>query len=559
MKRLLSIGGMLCVSLWLVPSLVHGEEVSETKQKLKSPGLVSSLLDGVGKTADGTVQSVNNLVETTVDAVDQTVQDTSIFVTETVVPGKMTQDEPMSGQIQRTAELVDKTAQNVTPVVKYTTGTLKKTVAEVNNAVEELPNIPIAKPVAEAAGRTVDETVASAEDVVNTTVSTANQTAQDTIRFSSTSVKALVNPQSDKPVVDLLNGAGSLAGSTVSNVKPVLESTTATVQTAVSGVNETAEQLPEVPVVKPVAEELVKTVEETVNSADGIVFSTVDAVDQTVQDTVTMASNTVGGLTEPKLSSLMDLTTDTEILLHSALSNVGSVVNETSNTLRTVLTGSSRTVGVLPVISANEKPDFQEGKTPAVSQNHNSAVVEMPAPIPEELINTEPGQQVEVIEPLGTTDQEVPTASSLEVSKQISFERQEKSAKALDMAEQSQSNDSINGTRIELKRNMEELSINQMATSKRQQNNSGRTLQDDGRLYNAPLMITGSTTSITSPMMFASGGSDVVPSVLTRTAWVEFMCRQQWLLADTAMYSQWEHAPPGQPPAYSPFLLENNN
>ncbi|MCG3088044.1 hypothetical protein [Sporosarcina cyprini] len=559
MKRLLSIGGMLCVSLWLVPSLVHGEEVSETRQKLKSSGLVSNLLDGVGKTIDGTVHSVDNLVETTVGAVNQTVQDTATFVTDTVVLEKTPQDEPISGQLKRTAELVDQTSDNVNPVVKSTTGTLKKTVADVNKAVEELPNVPVAKPVAEATGGTIEETVESAEDIVNSSVSTANQTAQDTIHFSSTTVEAAVNPQSDKPVVDLLNGAGSLAGSTVSNVTPVLESTTATVQTAVSGVNEKVKQLPEVPVVKPVAEELVKTVEETVISADGIVFSTVDAVNQTVQDTVKLASNTVGGLNDPKLSSLMDLTTDTEILLHSALLNVGSVVNQTSNTLGTVLTGSSGTIGKLPVISINEQPDFQKEKTAVVSQNLDSAVLTMPASVPEEMINTEPGQQIEFVDLTDITKQEVPTASSLEVSKQISFERQEKSDKALDMVGLSQSNDSMKGTRIDSKPKAEELSINQMSPSKRLQSNSGRSpLQEERKLHNAPLVITGSTTSITSPAMSAGGGSDVVPGVLTRMALTEFMYQRHWLLADVDMYSQWEHAPPGQPPAYSPFLLKIN-
>lgn len=559
MKRLLSIGGMLCVSLWLVPSLVHGEEVSETRQKLKSSGLVSNLLDGVGKTIDGTVHSVDNLVETAVDAVDQTVQDTATFVTDTVVSGKTTQDEPISGQIKRTAEFVEQTSDNVNPVVKSTTGTLKKTVADVNKAVEELPNVPVAKPVAEATGRTFEATVESAEDIVNSFVSTANQTTQDTIRFSSTTVEAAVNPQSDKPVVDLLNGAGSLAGSTVSNVNPVLESTTATVQTAVSGVNETVKQLPEVPVVKSVAEELVKTVEETVISADGIVFSTVDAVNQTVQDTVTLASNAVGGLNDPKSSSLMELTTDTEILLHSALSNVGSVVNQTSRTLGTVLTGSSGAIGELPVISTNEQPDLQKEKTAVVSQNRDSAVLTMPASVPGEMINTEPGQQIEFVDLTDITKQEVPTASSLEVSKQISFERQEKSDKALDMVGLSQSNDSMKGTRIDSKPKAEELSINQMSPSKRLQSNSGRSpLQEERKLHNAPLVITGSTTSITSPAMSAGGGSDVVPGVLTRMALTEFMYQRHWLLADVDMYSQWEHATPGQPPAYSPFLPKIN-
>lgn len=449
MKRLLTIGGLLCVSLWLVPSLVHGEEVNETRQNLKSSGLVGSLLDGVGKTVDGTVQSVSNLVETTVDVVDQNVQETSAFVTETVVPGKMSQDEPISGRIQRTAELVDKTTENVNQIVKSTAGTLKKTVADVNEGVDELPNVPIAKPVAEAAGRTVEETVESAEDVVNSTVSTVNQTT---------------------------------------------------------------------------------------------------------------ASNTVGGLNDPQAVPLMNLKTDTEVFLHSALSNVGSVVNQASNTLRTVLTGSSHTVGELPVISINEQLNFQEGKTPAVSQNRNSAVVSMPALVPEELINTEPGQQLELVEFPESTDLELPSASSYETSKRISFERQEKSNKVLDRVGVSQSNDPIKVIGFaDSKPKAKELSFNQMAPSKRQQSNFGRfSLQEYRKLHNAPLVITGSTTTITSPTVSAGGGSDIVPGVLSRMALTELMYQRHWLLADIEMYSQWDHAPPGQPPAHSPFLLEIN-
>ncbi|QTD40954.1 hypothetical protein [Sporosarcina sp. Te-1] len=571
MKRLLSIGGVLCVSLLLVPTLVHGEEIGEAKEKVKSPRLVSGLLEGVGKTVDDTVQSVGSLVETTVGTVDQTVQDTATFASKTVESIKQPQDKPASSLLERTGELIGKTTDNVTPVVESTTDTVNKTVANVNATVEELPDVPIVTPVVTTAGRTVvEETVESAGDVVTATVSAVDQTVKDTINFSSTTVETVSTPQSDKPVVDLLNGVGSLVDSTVSNVTPVVESTTGTVQTTVSGVNETVGQLPDVPVVKPIVMELGNTVEETVISADEVVFSTVEAVNQTIQDTVTLTSNTVEGLSDPKARPLTDLKPNTEDFLQSTLTNVGSILGQTTNTLQTVLTGSSGVVEELPVIPVDKPDGSESGNAPTVSSNldaqaSQSGDVEQQAsdiPVSKPSSSQEGWGIKELVEQNAIV--EIPQTAvidnqpidSSQAPVQISFDSEEKHHHATDVgpADEPATADRTDGSQFEGEV-LDSLSADQMAESERKHTYPETPLHDDGILNIESIIVTGSGSSITSPMTFTGGGSDVVPGILTRIALMELMYQRHWLLADIEMNSQWDHAPPGQPPAIFPFLL----
>ncbi|MBB4823370.1 hypothetical protein HNO89_000590 [Sporosarcina luteola] len=570
MKRLLSIGGVLCASVLFVPTLVHGEAAAEAKEKVKSPKLVAGLLEGVGKTVEDTAQSVGSLVETTISTVDQTVHDTADFASETVGSIKQPQDNPVSGLLERTGELLGDTTDNVAPIVESTTDIVNSTVTNVNETAEELPVIPKVTPVAATAGRTLEGTVESAGTVMTTTVSGMDQTVQDMIHFSSSTVETVATPQSDKPIVDLLNGAGSLVDSTVSNLTPVVESTTGTVQTTVSGVNDTVGQLPDVPVVKPVVTELGHTVEETILSADGVVFSTVDAVNQSVQDTVTLTSNTIERLSDPKARPLADLKPNVVDFLQSSLTNVGSILDQTTNTLQTIWTGSSGIAEELPVIPAVKPNGSENGNAPTVSSHphagaRQSGEMEQQASnVPDSKPSTslegwttkELIEQNEIDGIPETTGIEHQTIESLQDTVLTSSDSEEKlhPATVVVSADELAKVDRTEGSQFEGEA-LNFLSAVQMAESEKKHTFPNGPLDKNRILNMGPIIITSSGSSITSPMTIMGGGSDMVPGVLTRVTLIESMFRRYWQFADVEMNSQWGHAPPEHPPANFPFLL----
>lgn len=120
---------------------------------------------------------------------------------------------------------------------------------------------------------TVTETTESVGGVVGSAVEGADQTVQDAVSFTKDTVETLIDPATELPVSEIVNHTVDFVEGTVDNVAPIVENTVETVQTTTSAVTGIVEELPEVPVVTPILDEVGKVVNETTQTVSDSIES----------------------------------------------------------------------------------------------------------------------------------------------------------------------------------------------------------------------------------------------------------------------------------------------
>ncbi|MFJ7970245.1 hypothetical protein [Psychrobacillus sp. NPDC096389] len=166
MKKIFLLCIACCCLFFVLPTVVHGENIGTTsestnsKEERKSPnGLLGILTD--------TTKSIELVVQESVNITLQTSTDLSEPLS-----------KPTTSSIEDTGNLLNKTVENsVTTLVETVTETLSKTTSGVTNTVNdtvnsvvyELPPIPVVTPIVNEVSKTVEKTTSSVQDLVEKT------------------------------------------------------------------------------------------------------------------------------------------------------------------------------------------------------------------------------------------------------------------------------------------------------------------------------------------------------------------------------------------------------
>lgn len=134
--------------------------------------------------------------------------------------------------------------------------------------------------VFEKVGATVKNSVESVGKVTDSTVRSVDETLRDTHSFTQDTLRTVTSIDEEKPVSKVFNSTIDYVEATVSNLPPVVEETTKTIDRTVSDVKDVTEALPELPVVTPVGKEVGKTVEKTTSAVTTTVNQKVAEVAQ---------------------------------------------------------------------------------------------------------------------------------------------------------------------------------------------------------------------------------------------------------------------------------------
>lgn len=159
-------------------------------------------------------------------------------------------------------------------------------------------------------GKTVGNVTGQAADstgsILKETVGSVDKTVKDTLEFTGNALNKASDPAGNKIVASTLKDTGKLVEKVVGNTTPVAKTTvkevTNTTEKTTSevfkAVDQTVDNLPEVPVVAPVVKEVNKTVAKVTGGVQKTVEKTNDAVNGTVEAATDTAEKTVGSATE---------------------------------------------------------------------------------------------------------------------------------------------------------------------------------------------------------------------------------------------------------------------
>lgn len=160
--------------------------------------------------------------------------------------------------------------------------------------------------IGKTVGNVTGQAAESTGSILNETVKSVDQTVNDTLEFTGTALKNASNPVENKAITSTVKDTGKLVEKVVGNttpaaknaVKEVTGTTEKTTSEVFKAVDETVNNLPEVPVVTPVVKEVNKTVNQVTTSVQKTVQKTNDAVNGTVEAVTDTAEKTIGETVE---------------------------------------------------------------------------------------------------------------------------------------------------------------------------------------------------------------------------------------------------------------------
>lgn len=308
--------------------------------------------------------------------------------------------------------------------------------------------------------------------------------------------------------------------------------------------------------------EVVEGVDSTVSeSVGGVVDSAVEGVNETVNDTASFTGVTVDTLTESSKEQLASkVVNQTVELVGKTTDNVVPVVEVSKETVRKAASGFTVNLNKLPkipvvkpvldevgqVVNQTTKPvkeavnevgdsfDLVNENEPSVDLQNNNA--------PSRDAQPDAIEKTEVV----SDDDQLSTNDSLKalefieplIDEGFGFD----SNKAPFQTAVSTVNETVNVAKVE-------GPVDQEATA------PAVPIRSNAMWDGIPLAVT--TTGATgngSPVVGHVGNFDVLPGIVEVLALQHDLSGRQWVHSDEHMRIQWVHAPPGQPPQFSPFL-----
>ncbi|WP_033541025.1 hypothetical protein [Planococcus sp. CAU13] len=137
--------------------------------------------------------------------------------------------------------------------------------------------------------------------ILEETAKSVEKTVKDAVDFTAGTIEKISDPVENKVITSTVKDTGSLVEKAVANTTPAVKTTvkettgtvTKTTSEVFDAVDETVENLPEVPVVTPVVKEVNKTLQKVTSGVQQTVEKTADKVNETVEAVTDTAEKTV--------------------------------------------------------------------------------------------------------------------------------------------------------------------------------------------------------------------------------------------------------------------------
>ncbi|MEK3936712.1 hypothetical protein MKY41_15505 [Sporosarcina sp. FSL W7-1349] len=451
----------------------------------------------------GLLNQVDHAVQETVSSVGKTVGDTLESTGETVIQttnlientGKTIGDPTSQTTL---GEDVGSVVQSVTSVVESEVGTVQTVTAEATGIVKEFPEVELVTPV-------VDETA----DFVQ-------GTAERTLDFTTDTLREVGTPY-EQPVRNIVSSTENFVGETLESTVPVVETTTETVQTVVEDVTAVTDIAPNVPLVTSV-------LEETTSGLQEVVGHTREAVDETV-------STAVKGVAAPLKSTGAER----------------EPVEQMPQPEQPIVAENENADAGQPEqkmqIDELDSPDTQKATS-------NSGSSSIPAVKPTEMKEVETAMEMVPAvrtEPPASIEEAPKTEIPEKVAETVNADADtEETIEPFDAVEPTTASGNSAGKQTE-------------ASKIHPMNEPLPEGAPGERIPNFTVSVSAGSSSITL-IPASPGGTHAdlgVNAMLADSLHWLLPIKPRWNRQNERIWTQWTHAPPGQPPQTAPFLYVN--
>lgn len=360
--------------------------------------------------------------------------------------------------------------------------------------------------------------------LVKHTADTAKKTVGQTVQTVTGTVESTVG--------QVTKGVDKTTGHVTETVKAVNGTVTETVRA-------TTGELAKAPVLQPVTKTVHQTVTATTVSVDQVVADTTETVEKTVQTVTRTAEKATGGAGQLVNESLPPVKDKPPVKENAPVKEV----NEPATA------GKDKLEDDQPDGEA-EQPDADHPVPPV----HAEKPAELPAPAAQAATVQKPVGDMKAELPVTASPENLAEQPSVAVSEPVQRTKAEQNAKPLPVAPIKDAFKTASSAKADVYLNAQATIAVSLEPAAQPKQETSPNLKDwqIANLVQAPNQPQQSHTAVSGNAQWGGTAALLWNSQITAE-----QLSSKWSSQNDGLKNQWTHAPPGQPPQVSPFLLNS--